>query len=147
MAYWQEKRLADLSDNEWEALCDGCGRCCLWKFEAEDTGEILYTDIRCRLFDDAHCRCRDYGHRLEQEPDCLNIRAFTPAQYAWLPKSCAYRLLFEGKPLFNWHPLIAGNSHAMHAAGISMRGRTVSGEGMSDEEAIDHIICPEIDDA
>ena len=147
MAYWQEKELANLSDEEWEALCDGCGRCCLWKFEDEDTGDILYTDIRCRLLDDESCRCRGYEHRLERVPECLNIRSLTPAQYAWLPESCAYRLLFEGKPLFDWHPLIAGNSDAMLAAGISMRRRTVSGEGISDEEAIAHIVDPGASDA
>jgi len=146
MAYWQEKTLADLSDEEWEALCDGCGHCCLWKFEDEDTGEILFTDIACRLFDDERCRCMDYSHRFEQVSECLNIRAFTPEQYAWLPESCAYRLLFEGKSLFDWHPLIAGNADAMHAAGISMRGRTISGDGLSEEEAIARIVDPGADD-
>lgn len=147
MAYWQEKRLANLSDEEWEALCDGCGRCCLWKFEDEDTGELLFTDVACRLFDDERCRCTDYNHRFEQMPECLNIRAFTPEQYAWLPESCAYRLLFEGRPLCDWHPLIAGNADAVHAAGISMRGKTVSGENLSEEEAIARIIDPEAGDA
>ena len=146
MAFWEEKGLTDLSADEWEALCDGCGRCCMWKFEDEDTGEILYTDIRCRLFDGEICRCTDYEHRFEQVPDCLNIRTFSPEQYSWLPESCAYRLLFEGRPLPSWHPLISGNQKEMRDAGLSMLGRTVSGDGLSEEEAIARIIAPDTDD-
>jgi len=121
-----DKPLQDLDDDEWERLCDGCGRCCMHKFEDEDTGEALYTVIACRLFDDATCRCRDYGHRQQSVPDCLSIRALTPAQMRWLPQSCAYRLRAEGKPLPAWHPLVSGDPETVHAAGMSMRGRSIA---------------------
>lgn len=136
--FWQ-KPLHALSDTEWEKLCDGCGQCCMHKFEDEDTAEILSTDIACRLFDTEGCRCSDYTHRLLKVADCLNIRSFTEEHYRWLPKTCAYRLRFEGKPLLAWHPLISGDAESVHQVGISMRGCCISEENVPEDEWTDHI--------
>lgn len=118
--FWQ-RPLSTLSDSEWEALCDGCGQCCMQKFEDEDSAEILLTDIPCALFDAATCRCRDYANRLSQVDDCLDIRSFTPTQFRWLPPHCAYRLRAEDLPLPPWHPLISGAADSAEQAGVSMR--------------------------
>lgn len=134
-----------MSEEEWEALCDGCGRCCLIKFEDEDSGEILYTDVACRLFDEASCTCTNYSHRTQQVPGCLNIRDFDDAQYEWLPDTCAYRLLHEGKELFDWHPLISGNADSVLQAGISVRGKSVPEKDVNEDEMAGHIIDPDIE--
>ena len=126
MAFWADKTLAELSSGEWEALCDGCGKCCLHKLEDEDTGRLYYTDVACRLLDVRRCRCRDYAHRHEQVPDCLRLTLLEPESFHWLPKTCAYRLRFEGKPLFPWHPLISGDPASVHAASVSVSGWAVS---------------------
>lgn len=141
--FWKEKSAAEMSDNEWESLCDGCGRCCVWKFEDEDSAEILYTDIRCHLFNDNTCRCTDYPQRTTIVPDCMDIRTFSDQQYGWLPESCAYRLLHEGKPLFEWHHLISGSRESVHKAGISLQKKTVCGENFTEEDIIRHIIDPD----
>ncbi len=140
MNFW-EKSLNELDDAEWEALCDGCGLCCMHKFEDEDTGEMLYTDVACRLLDGSACRCTDYKHRRQSVPECMDIRKFSAAQYAWLPLSCAYRLRFEGKPLFDWHPLISGDAGSVPSA-ISMRGRCVGEGEIAEHELVEHIIEP-----
>ncbi|HKJ83749.1 MAG TPA: YcgN family cysteine cluster protein [Mariprofundaceae bacterium] len=141
--FW-EKRLEALTDGEWEALCDGCGRCCMQKFEDEDTGEMLYTSIACRLFDDAACRCRDYADRLSRVPDCLNVRTLSAGQMQWLPATCAYRLRAEGKPLPRWHPLRTGDPDSVHAAGISMRGRTRSEAEVPEARWPEYILVEEL---
>jgi len=141
--FWQEKTSSEMTDQEWESLCDGCGRCCVWKFEDETTREILYTNIRCSLFNHDSCRCSDYQHRSESIPDCMNIRNLTDQQYAWLPDTCAYRLIHEAKPLFDWHPLRCGDPDRVHQAGISLRNKTVSGDGLTEEDIIRHIIDPD----
>jgi len=141
--FWEKYNLNELSDEEWEALCDGCGYCCMVKFEDEDTGEILYTDVACRLFDNASCRCTDYPHRTQRIPSCLNIRDFNNTQYQWLPKTCAYRLLHEGKTLFDWHPLISGDSESVFRAGFSAHGKSVPEKTIPKDEMVDHIIDPE----
>ncbi|PIP01825.1 MAG: hypothetical protein COW18_14515 [Zetaproteobacteria bacterium CG12_big_fil_rev_8_21_14_0_65_54_13] len=141
--FWKEKAMSEMSDDEWESLCDGCGRCCVWKFEDEDTAEILYTDIRCQQFNESTCRCTDYPQRTTIEPECMDIRALEEKQFAWLPESCAYRLLHEGKPLFDWHPLISGDKQSVHTAGISLQHKTTSPEGITEEDIIRHIIDPD----
>lgn len=138
MAFWY-KPLQDLSQLEWEKLCDGCGQCCMHKFEDEDTGEILSTDIACRLFDGDRCRCRDYDKRLLEVSDCLNIRSFKAEHYRWLPKTCAYRLRFENKALLPWHPLLSGEAESVHQAGVSIRGRCISEIDVPEEAWVDHI--------
>ncbi|MDQ6952287.1 MAG: YcgN family cysteine cluster protein [Mariprofundaceae bacterium] len=135
--FW-EKSLDMLTQSEWEKLCDGCGQCCMQKFEDEDTGEILHTRIACRLFDDGRCACRDYEHRLLRVPECLDMRTFQVEHYAWLPETCAYRLRFEGKPLFAWHPLLSGGRESVQEAGISMRGQTVSEDDVPEKEWLNY---------
>ena len=137
-----EKPLHTLDDDEWESLCDGCGLCCMHKFVDEDTGDMLYTDVACRLFDADTCRCREYPRRSELVPECVQIRQLGDAQFSWLPSTCAYRLRHEGKPLFAWHPLLSGDAASVHAAGISMQGRSVPECEVEDEDLPLHIIDP-----
>jgi len=139
---FRDKPLDKLSDDEWELLCDGCGLCCMHKFEDEDTGEMLYTNVACRLFDPETCRCTGYAQRVEQVPECMQIRHFTSEQFSWLPASCAYRLRFEGKPLFDWHPLLSGDMASVHSAGISMLGRCVPECEVDEDDLPLHIIDP-----
>jgi uncharacterized protein len=142
MNFW-EKPLQALSDQQWEALCDGCGHCCMHKFEDGYSGETLYTDVACRLFDLKQCRCTQYAERSQLVPECLSIRNFSDEQYAWLPSTCAYRLRHAGKPLLDWHPLISGSPESVHQAGISMRDHCVPEAEVGEDDWIDHIIEPE----
>jgi uncharacterized cysteine cluster protein YcgN (CxxCxxCC family) len=128
--FWQRKPLAEMTNAEWESLCDGCARCCLNKLEDEDTGEIHWTDVACRLLDGDSCRCRDYPNRQAKVPDCVALTADNVTALSWLPPTCAYRLVGEGRDLYWWHPLVSGDPETVHAAGISVRGRTVSEKGM-----------------
>lgn len=123
--FW-EKKLSELNREEWEALCDGCGICCLHKFQDEDSGRILYTDVACRMLDPDTCRCRCYAARKKEVPDCLVITLADESLFPLLPKSCAYRLRFEGKPLQQWHPLISGDAKSVIEAGICVLGKVVS---------------------
>ena len=123
--YWQTKTLEEMTRAEWEALCDGCARCCLLKLEDEDTGEIAYTDIACRLLDTGTCRCTRYRQRLRLVPECVDLTPEQVRRLGWLPSTCAYRLLAEGRDLAWWHPLVSGDPETVHKAGISVRGRVV----------------------
>lgn len=137
--FWRGKRLDDLSRAEWEALCDGCGRCCLNKLEDWDTGAIAWTNVRCKLLDDASCRCSDYPNRRASVPDCIALDVKAVREIAWLPPTCAYRLVAEGRDLYWWHHLVSGDPDTVHHAGISVRGRTVTEEGMDLDDFEEHL--------
>jgi uncharacterized cysteine cluster protein YcgN (CxxCxxCC family) len=126
--FWR-KGLRNLNKKEWESLCDGCGRCCLVKLEDEDTGEIHFTDIACKLFDGESCRCHDYKNRQKFVRDCVKLTPDKLEKIPWLPPTCAYRLVDEGKDLRWWHPLVSGSPETVHEAGISVRGKVGAVEG------------------
>ncbi|MEA3638842.1 MAG: YcgN family cysteine cluster protein [Lamprobacter sp.] len=125
-AFWECIPLNQLSAAQWESLCDGCAKCCVTKYEDEDSGTIHYTDVACHLLDQDQCRCGDYPKRSERVPDCVTLSPKTLANPYWLPETCAYRLVAEGKPLPDWHPLVCGDADAVHRLGQSVRGRVES---------------------
>jgi hypothetical protein len=124
--FWETKALDRMTRAEWEALCDGCGKCCLHKIQDADTGEVLPTNVACKLLDRDSARCSDYRHRKVRVPDCLRLTARNVNAHPWLPETCAYRLLANGEPLPDWHYLVCGDPEAVHRAGESTRGWTVS---------------------
>ena len=138
--FWERKALTALSAAEWESLCDGCGRCCLHKLEDIETGAYYYTNVACRLLDAHSCRCRSYTERKRLVPDCLELSQQDTEQYRWLPVSCAYRRLHEGKPLAWWHPPVSGDPETVHKAGISVRGRTVDELCIQPDQLEEHIV-------
>ncbi|AFV00757.1 YcgN family cysteine cluster protein [Simiduia agarivorans] len=138
--FWRTTKLSDMSRYQWESLCDGCGKCCLQKLEDEDSGEVYFTRLACKLLDIESGRCGDYPHRLERVPGCLNLTADKIEEFHWLPVTCAYRLLAEGEDLPEWHPLITGDPQAVHAAGISVRGRAIPETAVSEEDWENEIV-------
>lgn len=139
--FWETVPLSRMTPEEWEALCDGCGKCCLHKIEYEDTGEIEFTAVACRLLDGETCRCTQYANRHQFVPDCVTLtpRKLPDVAY-WLPRTCAYRRLHFNEPLEVWHPLISGDPDSVHRAGMSMQGRTVPEFEVSEEDWDEHII-------
>jgi hypothetical protein len=136
--FWERFALCELRPAEWEALCDGCGKCCLHKLEDEETGRLYRTNVACRLLDRTSCRCADYPNRKARVPDCVTLRPGLVATLDWLPSTCAYRRLDEGRPLASWHHLVCGDREEVHRVGASVRGWTVSEDEAGDLEH--HII-------
>lgn len=135
--FWKEKSLWEMTQDEWESLCDGCGRCCLHKLEDEDTGEIGFTNVACKLLDMKSCQCSNYENRQLQVPDCVQLTPETAGGLPWLPETCAYRKLANGGDLDWWHPLVSGDPNSVHVAGISVRKEAVSEKDVGDLE--DHV--------
>ena len=138
--FWQRKTLSEMTPSEWESLCDGCGRCCLNKLEEEGTDRTFYTSVACRLLDEHTCRCKDYKNRATVVDDCLQLLPGNIAETTWLPPTCAYRLIDEGRDLYWWHPLVSGDPETVHAAGISVRGRVAANEKDVPDERLEEFI-------
>jgi len=138
--YWERKSLSEMSSQEWESLCDGCGRCCLHKLEDEDNGEIFYTRIACRLLDIGACRCRHYSERQQHVPDCVVLTPDTLEQLNWMPHSCAYRRVADGRGLAWWHPLVSGDANTVHTAGISVQNMAIDEHQVHEDDVEDHIV-------
>jgi uncharacterized cysteine cluster protein YcgN (CxxCxxCC family) len=139
LPFWRVKRLRDLSAAEWEALCDGCARCCLHKLEGP-RGELHYTSVACRLLDLESCRCRCYAARGELVPGCLDLRRDLHGRWGWLPPTCAYRLLAEGQELPSWHPLVSGRCGSVHESGISVRSFAVSESQLAPGDGLESLL-------
>ncbi len=122
---WLDKPLSELTEVQWESLCDGCGKCCMAKLQDEETDKIYYTNVACRLFDEQKCQCTDYQHRTREVPECISLSLERAHEFSWLPKTCAYRLRFELKPLPEWHPLVTGNIDSTHQANASVQNKTI----------------------
>lgn len=139
--FWKRKTLEQMTESEWESLCDGCGRCCLVKLEDEDTGDILYTDVACTLFNPETCRCRDYVNRQKRVPDCIRLTPREVRTLPWLPQTCAYFLLARNRDLPDWHPLVSGNGASVRDAGVSVYGHVAGTEDeYSETELMDRIV-------
>ncbi len=136
--FWRRKTLRHMTEAEWESLCDGCGKCCLNKLQDEDTGALAFTNVACDLLDPVSCRCRDYANRWDFVPDCVKLVPAMVHRLAWLPSTCAYRLLAEGHDLPDWHPLVSGDPESVHRAGVSVRGRVILEREAGDLE--DHVV-------
>jgi uncharacterized cysteine cluster protein YcgN (CxxCxxCC family) len=132
--FWRTKSLKEMSKEEWESLCDGCARCCTVKFEDTDTGLVEFTDVACRQLDTKSCRCKNYAKRKTLVPDCIALTVRMIGKLHWLPSTCAYRLIDEGKDLHWWHPLVSGDPNSVHKAGISVRNKVVSEDKVKDAE-------------
>jgi uncharacterized cysteine cluster protein YcgN (CxxCxxCC family) len=138
--FWRAKTLEEMSASEWESLCDGCARCCLVKLEDEDSGQIHYTDLGCTLLDGRSCQCRDYPNRQKKVSDCVRLTPEAVRTLTWLPVTCAYRRLAEGRDLAWWHPLVSGSADTVHEAGVSVRGKIAASEDdVPMEDWPDHI--------
>jgi hypothetical protein len=136
--FWKRKTLAEMSRPEWESLCDNCGKCCLLKLEDEDTGQVDYTDVACKLLDSHSCKCTKYPERKKYVPDCIKLTVKLIDKLKWMPSTCAYRMLSEGQDLAYWHPLVSGDPESVHKAGMSVRGRVIPEKKAGELE--DHIV-------
>jgi uncharacterized cysteine cluster protein YcgN (CxxCxxCC family) len=142
--FWEAKRLEQMTVQEWESLCDGCGLCCLVRFEDEETGEVIPSRVSCKLFDTNLCRCTDYENRKKHVPDCIKLTPWNIEELEWMPKSCGYRRVWEGRGLAEWHPLISGDPESVHRAGVSIRGQTINEADLEREEDAVELLAPEL---
>ncbi|MEO1134999.1 MAG: YcgN family cysteine cluster protein [Pseudomonadota bacterium] len=131
--FWETKALSEMTSEEWESLCDGCGRCCLYVLHNEDTGDVFETDVACKLFNAKKRRCTDYANRAARVPDCVQLTPENAGALQWMPKSCAYRRLAEGKPLQDWHPLISGDPQSVARAGIAVAPDLIPEDEIDDD--------------
>ena len=138
--FWKNKTLSEMSLEEWEALCDGCGICCLYKIEDEDSGEVHLTNVACRFLDDVTCVCKLYDDRKSAMPTCIELTPTNVAILDWLPDTCAYRLILKGKPLLGWHPLVSGDPKSVHRAGISVLGKVVDESFINMNKLEDYVV-------
>ena len=138
--FWKQKQLSEMTAEEWESLCDGCGRCCLIKLEDEETGERVTTRIACHLLEIGSCRCGDYENRHQRVADCIPFTQERIGQIDWMPSTCAYRLINEGRDLDWWHPLVSGDPNSVHVAGISIKRWAVSEQVIKEEDYYDYEI-------
>jgi len=138
--FWKTKSLAEMNEEEWESLCDGCSQCCLVKLEDTDNGEIFYTDVACYLLDQDTCTCGDYQQRCVLVPDCVKLTPDNLEELSWMPADCAYRRLADGRDLAWWHPLVSGSSETVHESGASVRGKVVIETEVDSDELEDHIV-------
>jgi uncharacterized protein len=140
LQFWKAKSLEEMTQAEWETLCDGCGQCCLIKLEDEDTGDIAITRLACRLLDLGSCRCSRYADRREHVADCVKLTPAAVRALSWLPKTCAYRLIEEGRDLPWWHPLVSGTGETVHEAGVSVRGTAIGEKKVPKHRFPAHIV-------
>lgn len=140
MDFWETKQLAEMTTEEWESLCDGCGKCCLLKLEDEDTGKIFFTSVVCDLIDLKTCRCTRYAQRCQLVPECIDLKQHDFKEYTWLPATCAYRILADGGELARWHPLISGNRNTVKNAGVSISSFAMKKSMLGDVDLTDYII-------
>jgi uncharacterized cysteine cluster protein YcgN (CxxCxxCC family) len=168
LPFWKTKTLESLDDSEWESLCDGCGRCCLVKLEEDPEDEdqspveglrttrarrpdtlapgeanprVFFTDVGCTLLDGQSCRCSDYANRQAKVADCVRLTPEAVRRIGWLPETCGYRLVAEGRDLYWWHPLVSGDPETVHAAGVSVRGRVpLLEDDIAPEDLIDRLV-------
>ena len=138
--FWKRKTLAEMTPEEWESLCDGCGKCCLFSLRDEDTKELYTTNVVCRLFDEATCRCSAYQERTRLVPTCLSLDAKLVYELDWMPFTCAYRLLAEGKDLPWWHPLVSGDPNSVHEVGVSVRGKVEMETPQTMDDLEEHVV-------
>ena len=145
--FWQTKSLSEMNPTEWESLCDGCGLCCLVRFETDDDEVVIPTRVHCKLFDSEKCQCSNYGNRKMFVPDCIKLTIENIPNLHWMPLSCAYRRLSEGKTLPKWHHLVSGDRNSVHEAGVSIKGQTVSERSLeTPEEALDYLAYDLLED-
>lgn len=142
-AFWKTKKMNEMTREEWESLCDGCAQCCLHKLEDEDTREILYTNVVCKLLDTQACACGDYPNRHTRNPECLELTPRLVRQLHWMPDTCAYRLVAKGEDLPDWHPLVCGDPEEVHRRGISVRGKVISEADVDMEQIEDYVVGQE----
>ena len=132
--FWETKSLKQMTKYEWESLCDGCGKCCLHKLEDIDTGEVSISNVSCSFLDEETCNCKDYSNREKNVPDCISLDLKNIKKLQWLPETCAYRLIDEGKSLYNWHHLISGSKSTIHEYGMSVRDYSINESKLNNAE-------------